>query len=617
MLVTGLALAQLHSKAVDYVKSGEPAEMEKSLRPRRWPTFMEKRVPNEMQYRSHKPLGIIYDKVHSVGFAFNPTYTSSFDKRILDKCVKDKELLKKATQIKTQYDTALRRIMGQREIKTEFEIWSGFVLSRPRVGSGYKLQEEIGREYGGIKMKFREICQQEAGGSSAPHIDAFVAAMYKVTEEEVNIALHLRSGPVNSAGRTIEPKSMDPKSMPLISFPWIFHEVLCRLATGTKSPEVPQETMSQEGTNTSREASGAEMNGNQATTLNDGRIVHRGEVLNLFGSTEGEDELVNLAQNGATTQAENDVQEGNFKQEAQSDAGSDVPKRLPQWLKTKLRQKAPGEPDARTLIMSQIERDLADMSAGKQVGTVRKGCSVVSAPEIRGDNDVISSKGALSRVSDAKKLENGVGGEVSATGMEDLLDLSNGSSDAKMNEGIGDMLESGDEGRHRVGVVEESPTLSTRGNPNGEVPMGVKGRGPGMKHEKQGHEQAKENRPNLSASEGPKRTAGMTAADISSCGGSKSVPAKEKQEKMGHPSSGGAVEKKVQGALAAANLLQEGVHQAGERANTSEDSKAKAAAGVAGMAAPRKPHHGKAQKPSAEKVVEAKESSAVDLLLDL
>lgn len=59
-----IELAELHSKAVDYVKTGHPAEMPKRLRPKLWPHFMESRHrPKEQIYTSPKILGQLYDKV--------------------------------------------------------------------------------------------------------------------------------------------------------------------------------------------------------------------------------------------------------------------------------------------------------------------------------------------------------------------------------------------------------------------------------------------------------------------------------------------------------------------------------------------------------------------------
>jgi RNA-dependent RNA polymerase len=90
----------LHSKAVDYVKTGEPAQMPKRLRPGKWPHFMEKRhKPKDAQYHSKKILGQLYDKVETVNF--KPQYEEPFDKRILRAYALDDALLKTVRQIKT------------------------------------------------------------------------------------------------------------------------------------------------------------------------------------------------------------------------------------------------------------------------------------------------------------------------------------------------------------------------------------------------------------------------------------------------------------------------------------------------------------------------------------
>jgi RNA-dependent RNA polymerase len=150
---------------------------------------MEKKYkPKEAIYKSEKILGRLYDKVESVDFV--PQYDEEpFDRRILSAYKLDSALLKTARQIKSQYDTAMRRIMAQQEIRTEFEVWTTFVLSRPRVGSDYKVQEEMARISETLKEQFRAVCIEKAGGRDFLILGPFVAGMYKVTKEELDIAL--------------------------------------------------------------------------------------------------------------------------------------------------------------------------------------------------------------------------------------------------------------------------------------------------------------------------------------------------------------------------------------------------------------------------------------------
>lgn len=185
-------------------------------------------------YKSHSALGLIYDRVGEV--SFNPIYENKFDQRILSKYKLEDTMLSKAREIKGRYDIAVRRLMAQREIETEFEIWTGFVLSRPRVGSGYKLSEDIGRDSSIIKQRYREEIYEAAGGSHIDVVGPWVAAMYKVTEEEVNAKRaerEARDPPIHFE---------DDGGMPLISFPWIFHTQLGYIATGEWARDIYVDT---------------------------------------------------------------------------------------------------------------------------------------------------------------------------------------------------------------------------------------------------------------------------------------------------------------------------------------------------------------------------------------
>ncbi|KAK1842468.1 suppressor of ascus dominance [Colletotrichum chrysophilum] len=266
-----LQLAALHSKAVDYVKTGDPAKLPPALNPKERPHFLGSRGQT---YHSSTALGKLYDMIQDVGF--NPLYEKRFDNRVLNRFHLTEDLLSKARAVKVQYDMAMRRLMGQRDIDTEFEIWTGFALSKPRVGSDYKQQEEIGRESSLLKHRFREICYQEAGGSRVfDNIGPFVAAMYKVTQDEVNAAL---------AGE-YEDEEHKRQSMPLISFPWIFHWIMGRIATGkvkttpTINPEAAPITKK------TYHAPHGTVEAEPATQIEDGREVHRGEMLRLFDNS--------------------------------------------------------------------------------------------------------------------------------------------------------------------------------------------------------------------------------------------------------------------------------------------------------------------------------------------
>ncbi|KAK0729750.1 RNA dependent RNA polymerase-domain-containing protein [Lasiosphaeris hirsuta] len=297
-----LELANLHSKAVDYVKTGVAADWNKSMEPRKWPHFMDKNP--KASYHSTTALGQLYDMVKKEVFDVNEGYKLPFDSRILKRYRLDNDLLKKVRRIKSRYDIAMRRAMGQLEIGTEFEVWTTFVLSKPQTGSSYKLQEKVGQESYALKKQFRDLCIQEAGGSrEIETFRPFVAAMYQVTWEEVQIALHESRQPHVYPNGKVGLRNISARSMPLISFPWLFDSVLGEIAgdaavqagmgsigatavpAAQKMPPTEVARLSgheEPSEGREREISGADMLNMDYTHTSDGLLVHRGEILRLF-----------------------------------------------------------------------------------------------------------------------------------------------------------------------------------------------------------------------------------------------------------------------------------------------------------------------------------------------
>ncbi|KAH6648723.1 RNA dependent RNA polymerase-domain-containing protein [Truncatella angustata] len=343
-----LELAKLHSNAVDYVKTGQPAHMGRALRPRSWPHFME-RDPQK-SYKSGTILGQLYDLVAKVDFT--PDFEGPFDSRILRRYKLSDNLLKLARGLKTQYDIAMRRIMNQSEIGTEFEVWSTFVMTKPRIGTDYKVQEDMGLIMAGLRDRFVQACIGQAGRSDrdrkadrgkgtesqadehllAQHMTPtsmpdtipasaearevldvdrdmlcrFVAAMYRVTWEEVQIAIQEWQDTRMIAGHLVPKRSKN--QMPLISFPWLFEADLGRIATsGTAAsmelnelPRAPKLVTA----GTIHEAVDA-----VAATLQDGRLFHRGdEVFLIHQDVEGDNEDNSSSSGQGSTPDESDVE---------------------------------------------------------------------------------------------------------------------------------------------------------------------------------------------------------------------------------------------------------------------------------------------------------------------
>ena len=189
--------------------------------------------PKEQIYESKKILGQLYDQVERIDFA--PAFDKPFDQRVLYAYELDPDMIQAAANLKFQYDAALRRIMAQHEIKTEFEVWSTFVLQHSNAMKDFKFHEEIGRLSQALKDEFRAECYRIAGGKESKLIAPFVAAMYHVTNEEVQIALRECHQIVTIAGVDTTLRKMVTSSMPLMSFPWLFPNVLGRIANGDLS----------------------------------------------------------------------------------------------------------------------------------------------------------------------------------------------------------------------------------------------------------------------------------------------------------------------------------------------------------------------------------------------
>lgn len=306
-----LELARLHSRAVDYPKSGLRAKMTKDDRPKKYPHFMEKSP--DKTYVSKKILGQLYDAVETVDPEL--CYGSPFDSRILNAYTIEPGVLAKAAEIKELYDTAVRKLMAQHDIKTEFEAWSTFILKHNTEIRDYSLQEEFGRIWEALRERYQKLCYEEAAGGyredihgsdekkaratlqeqgrAFKNLGPFIAAMYTVTAQEMQRATELVRQAKIDAGRSAPAMKMTPANMPLMSFPWIFPRELGLIAAGAKErPEgfkaqhsVPKK--SQTGKQKPKLDSSAQGGWTKEDELfvDGGAVIKKGELLDIFGES--------------------------------------------------------------------------------------------------------------------------------------------------------------------------------------------------------------------------------------------------------------------------------------------------------------------------------------------
>ncbi|KAL4991514.1 RNA dependent RNA polymerase-domain-containing protein [Aspergillus falconensis] len=228
-----IRLAQLHSNAVDYNKTGNPAVMTQDLNPRKWPHFMKKNnKPESARYRSKKVLGQLYDAVETIDFV--PNLEMDFDERILNCLVEvPGDIYGFARELKDEYDIAIRRIMAQHEIKTEFEVWSTFVLSHAKIDKDYKFHEDIGAMSFALRENFKKRAFDKVGGRTFDVLAPLAVAMYRVTHKEMAAALarHREENPPDERLFNDKP-APKMEQLPLISFPWMFSKILGQIAMG-------------------------------------------------------------------------------------------------------------------------------------------------------------------------------------------------------------------------------------------------------------------------------------------------------------------------------------------------------------------------------------------------
>lgn len=273
--------------AVDFVKTGQPARMPRELKPKKWPHFMEKKHKTKDQiYHSKKILGTLYDQVERVDFV--PAFEAPFDERILQAYELGTKMLQDAADLKSEYDEAMHRVMAQHQIETEFEIWSTLVLHHAREKGDYKFHEVVGEISNTLKARFRKACYEKAGGKALEQIGPFAAAMYTVTSVQLSQALKECEQVELVGGQEKPMRKMVASSMPLMSFPWLFHGILGKIASGSTCWLVKDKSVT---STTAQEIQKPFYKKNHpqpglSETVDDlvtaDGITHRGDVLELF-----------------------------------------------------------------------------------------------------------------------------------------------------------------------------------------------------------------------------------------------------------------------------------------------------------------------------------------------
>ncbi|KAI8053420.1 RNA dependent RNA polymerase-domain-containing protein [Syncephalis plumigaleata] len=251
-----IRLAQLHSTAVDFPKTGRPAEFERGLRPRAYPHFMEK--SDRGMYHSDTVLGKIYDAVTLE--EFKPDNKVQLDKRML---VDGYEIfIDSARALKREYDRAIDGIMKQFGIATEWEVISGWVVRFHDAFQrrDYHLRQQVMELVHGVEKRFRHHFMREfleaieneeptASTSTPPppsnkvlRLDDLMAnppavspAVRRSNKKKIKWPPEIQEAIQQKASAwyyiTYEPseRALAEEFSDRFSFPWLVHEHLCAI----------------------------------------------------------------------------------------------------------------------------------------------------------------------------------------------------------------------------------------------------------------------------------------------------------------------------------------------------------------------------------------------------
>jgi len=217
---TCLELARLFSLAVDFPKTGIPAQIPSTLTPKEYPDFMEKE--DKPKYESQRVIGKLYRAVKNV--ATDTLSINSFTKDVAEKAY-DKHLevrgfwnyLDEALELKNWYDSELATLMYNYGIKYEAEIVSGniFSLSKFHGSKLGDLKETIMLEVKALRKEARSWFE-DGESSSSDNQYGKASAWYHVTYHPDYWGLGDYEG-------------KDENNPHFISFAWVVYDKLLRI----------------------------------------------------------------------------------------------------------------------------------------------------------------------------------------------------------------------------------------------------------------------------------------------------------------------------------------------------------------------------------------------------
>lgn len=223
-----LQLANLHSMAVDFAKTGAPAEMPNFLKPKEFPDFMER--GEKSSYISNGVLGKLYRAIMSsssyqkkLNLVVGVNWEEAYDVDLVVEGFED--FVGIAKNHKEMYCDKMTSLMNFYGAKTEEEILSGNLRNRSSylVRDNRKYTEMRERMVVSVKSLYKEAKGWFKGSCNQAHEKQKLAsAWYHVTYHPTYYYSH------------------ESSSLHCLGFPWIMGDVLLSIKSSSTTTTLPQ-----------------------------------------------------------------------------------------------------------------------------------------------------------------------------------------------------------------------------------------------------------------------------------------------------------------------------------------------------------------------------------------
>ncbi|KAJ0901520.1 putative RNA-directed RNA polymerase [Helianthus annuus] len=214
-------LAKLFSIAVDFPKTGVPAVMPSSLRPKEYPDFMEK--PDKTTYESQNVIGKLFREVKHIAPQNCPVtpFTKEVARQTYDadmEVIGFQDYIDEAFDFKTHYDNKLGSLMDYYGIKTEAELLTGSIMKMSRSFDRRNDAEAAGLAVKSLRKETRNWFSSGGGDRDTEddNVYAKASAWYHVT-------YHPQYWGRYDAGYD------EGKPRHFLSFPWCIHDKLIEI----------------------------------------------------------------------------------------------------------------------------------------------------------------------------------------------------------------------------------------------------------------------------------------------------------------------------------------------------------------------------------------------------